>query len=950
MLNLEHLKRFAPSDSADVDETWWTRYDASLTASALTPTARQVIEDDARYILEAGIFGDGEPEFGAWPATRQRTGLVMGAVQSGKTASMLGVTALALDAGVKIVVVLAGTRVTLWRQTYDRFMSQLNPNNSALVLPTPTMMRAIEDVGVSPGDLYQIPAARIRRALRDGTPLILIVMKHGQHLRAASRMLHERLIPQLDSFGKPSHLLILDDEADDGSILDSIIESDLDPSHDVFKQIPRHIVDLWSQRMNAPATAHELLFATYVGYTATPQANFLQSDMNPLAPRDFIAALRTPSNQGMLSPRSTTYREPLGLQGYYIGGEFFYRTIEGDGSLVVIDDDIFATDDESELSPRKVWIAWALRSYFVSGAIRLWRSRPDQRLNGLQERRFETREMAEASCPAPHTMLFHPSSGVQDHFLAAAELLEWGSELSSEAALGAINEGVRQFDLSSLLAEISQHEECWLTCIDGFNDSAAALTAALSEELNQRVATRADWPELRQLLETEIFPNVRISVINSDPLADDRPDFEVARVDASWRAPRDIYTIFVSGNVMARGLTLEGLATTLFLRFSGDPLSDTQMQMQRWFGYRGKFLDLCRVFLPSTQLNLFIQYNEADEALRRQIVEAMNESRESAPSPFVIEGLRFRATGKIAGVSKMPLSPGANPFIDHVNDGLTEDPNFRLLSRLFRKPSSEVFANGTLRGRILDEPLTLEQSADLLDQLRYPAYSPDLLDPSSSRWSNLEALLGISHDSSSVLTPLFRPPATKGGTAESSLPPGRCPYNIAAYLRLWSAALDRRARGLFPTEDGEMPWASLDLDLRRQLAPKFWVGIRYGSGDSLPLLTDDGGPTSETCIQVRPMRKSVNDRTRVSGWGSRNLGSDENSYLGDQLFDYHHHVSVPVPFAGEGGPLWRPLGAPGQILFHVIENPDHPSFPVVAVGIGIPIGGPDHFAATVRSS
>jgi hypothetical protein len=41
----------------------------------------------------------------------------MGSVQSGKTASMLGVSALAIDNGIDIIVVLAGTRLSLWRQT-----------------------------------------------------------------------------------------------------------------------------------------------------------------------------------------------------------------------------------------------------------------------------------------------------------------------------------------------------------------------------------------------------------------------------------------------------------------------------------------------------------------------------------------------------------------------------------------------------------------------------------------------------------------------------------------------------------------------------------------------------------------------------------------------------------------------------------------------------------------
>ena len=94
-------------------------------------------------------------------------------------------------------------------------------------------------------------------------------------------------------------------------------------------------------------------------------------------------------------------------------------------------------------------------------------------------------------------------------------------------------------------------------------------------------STFPDWPTLQILLTEEIIPGTRVSVVNSDPAADDRPSYRAVLDPASgsWRAPRDLCTIFVSGNVMARGLTLEGMTTALFQRSSNAPLADTQMQM-----------------------------------------------------------------------------------------------------------------------------------------------------------------------------------------------------------------------------------------------------------------------------------------------------------------------------------------------------------------------------------
>jgi hypothetical protein len=98
---------------------------------------------------------------------------------------------------------------------------------------------------------------------------------------------------------------------------------------------------------------------------------------------------------------------------------------------------------------------------------------------------------------------------------------------------------------------------------------------------------------------------------------------------------------------MSRGLTLEGLTTTLFSRRSHEPLADTQMQMQRWFGYRGALIHLCRVFMTSEQRGLFLHYHQNDEALRRDVLAAMTVDGSARPPFTVLQGKNFLATGKI---------------------------------------------------------------------------------------------------------------------------------------------------------------------------------------------------------------------------------------------------------------------------------------------------------------
>ena len=160
---------------------------------------------------------------------------------------------------------------------------------------------------------------------------------------------------------------------------------------------------------------------------------------------------------------------------------------------------------------------------------------------------------------------------------------------------------------------------------------------------------------------------------------------------------------------MARGLTLEGLTTSLFLRTSDSPLADTQMQMQRWFGYRGNHIELCRVFAPQDQIDFFTEYHDVDEALRNVIAEAMQDDS-VIPSPVVLQGRTFLATGKIANLGNKPLHPGRKPFIPLINRGDHEDPNVRLVADTFaNKISEDVTAGNRVRGRILTEPLSLRR-------------------------------------------------------------------------------------------------------------------------------------------------------------------------------------------------------------------------------------------------
>jgi hypothetical protein len=753
-------------------------------------------------------------------------------------------------------------------------------------------------------------------------------MKQTDHLYALGKMLRRSVFDAVRGLERPVHMMVLDDEADDGSVLDAAVEAGQDPLSPNLKQIPRAVADLWEPRSgSAPAN----LFTTYVGYTATPQANLLQEDHNPLAPRDFVVSLRTALDVGhpvdpvrSNAPRSSTYPEPTGIDNYYTGGEVYYG--RGASAELCIELTGQAEDDLGE----------AVRAFLVAGAIRLYRAVGASGPYSLFGAEFNTRGGALSASPEPHSMLFHPSADIGRHFTGAEDILLWAGVDDRATARELLESGDARLP-ASLISKMFGEQPRWEAWIDRYRHSSTEIATEFNI-LSPR--TIPDWPVVRQILETEIIPGTRVSVVNSDPAADDRPEYKPS-FDASigrWRAARDLSSIFVSGNVMARGLTLEGMTTALFQRASNSPLADTQMQMQRWFGYRGKHIELCRVFASRRQIDLFAAYHDIDEALRDGIAAKMTDD---APFPVVLHGMGFLATGKIANLGRTPLCPSSRPFVTLINDGHAPDPNAKLVADLFTSaPSSDVTVGQTTRGRALDATLSLTDAADLLDQFAYDSYQPGRDSRLGELWAQVQARVSITHPLPSG-TQLYNAPAPAKG--EPSPVRLNCPYAIPAYLRLWEACLSRPVRGLFVTGVPYGRWSMADLRNKLRQQPRFSVGIRYGAGAPI-----GRGPLGELDFSIPATTKRVGiDGELDTTWGANDPSAGPLDYRGDEFFDYYHR-GERVPLLSGSAP-WRPAGSYGQILFYLNQLPGQPN-PVVAVAVCIPAGGPEQFAATRAGS
>lgn len=121
------------------------------------------------------------------------------------------------------------------------------------------------------------------------------------------------------------------------------------------------------------------------------------------------------------------------------------------------------------------------------------------------------------------------------------------------------------------------------------------------QEFSSSIGIYDDWNAIKQEI-SQVLDDITIKEINS------------AMNDTLVYGDEPVTVITIGGNKLSRGLMLEGLHTSYYLRFS--KTYDTLMQMSRWFGYREETLDLCRVYSTSDNFKAFIDIFETFEELK----------------------------------------------------------------------------------------------------------------------------------------------------------------------------------------------------------------------------------------------------------------------------------------------------------------------------------------------
>jgi hypothetical protein len=555
------------------DWRYWQRY-REFQEARMAWEAVEGLDKSSDRIL--GMLEDPQRK-GPW----DRRGLVVGHVQSGKTGNYTGLICKAADAGYKIVIVLAGMHNNLRTQT------QMRLDEGFLGFETNPSAEGMRQIGV--GTIDQDPSLRPNYATNrtekgdfiasnvrnlgvtpEALPWLFVVKKNKTVLARLLRWIQTHVADAVEpETGRKivTHLplLIIDDEADHASVdtgeqlFDADGKADEDHQPTAINGLIRRILHAFHRK-------------AYVGYTATPFANIFIHERGEtveagpdLFPAAFIHNLGSPSN----------YVGPARVFGLHNGEE-------RQGSLPLVRE----VEDHCSDNGRSGWMPLGHKNTHVP-------KHADE--SGLPASLREAIDAFILSCAARHVRgqkAQHSSMLIHVTRFNAVQL-----EVHAR-----VEQYVRSID--QRLARRIGHQPVL--------DRLAALWATdfelTTNEMVEKVPHMgpfavSTWGEIAEVLPL-VIRQISVRVINGT--AGDVLDY----ADTA----DGLKVIAIGGDKLARGLTLEGLCTSYFLRASR--MYDTLMQMGRWFGYRPGYLDLCRLYTTPDLVEWFEHIADASEELR----------------------------------------------------------------------------------------------------------------------------------------------------------------------------------------------------------------------------------------------------------------------------------------------------------------------------------------------
>lgn len=543
----------------------------------------------------------------------QRRGLVLGDVQSGKTANYTAICNKAADTGYRVIIVLAGTMENLRQQTQERLDVEFSGRMSQHLLDP---KQDIENIPVGVGKYGQEKQIatftsvtkdfdkNILRALKlslhnVNTTVLFVIKKNKSILNNLIKWLKSNNLDARGAINLP--MLLIDDEADNASV--NTKKEDEDPT--AINDAIRRLLKLFRQ-------------ASYLGITATPYANiFINPDTetemqgDDLFPRDFIYSLAPPTN--------------------YIGAENIFGE-QAEFSYVLEEirpqemDAFFPFNHKKDLVvddlPPSMKEAMA---YFLL-------------INGIRDIRGDTKEH--------RSMMIHVSrfTDVQNHISGLA--YNWVENIQSD---------LRNF---ALLPE----------CESDKIQNIAFLKAVWQKHgLAEKAGADGVSMPWYQFLTEYLFKGTAPIVVRAVNQKNSS-----AGLDYHNHRENGLRVIAVGGNSLSRGLTLEGLCVSYFYRRS--QMYDTLLQMGRWFGYRPGYDDLFKIWISSEAIDWYGYITAAAEELKLEITRMKD--ADQTPMEFGLKVRQDPASLIVTARNKMrSATPVKRPIT--VSGRLLETPRLR---------------------------------------------------------------------------------------------------------------------------------------------------------------------------------------------------------------------------------------------------------------------------------
>ena len=505
----------------------------------------------------------------------QVKGLVVGYVQSGKTAHFSGVIAKAIDAGYRLIIVLAGTLNVLRKQTQRRIDKELVGKELLVGLGYESDAEWDQFVahGGIPSQKGSVDIERLTGLEDDYTPLKQYIANLEFHRQDRTKRLND---PE-NLRGMPARLIVIKKRPGNIHALAGDLEK-IRKRGNTLDQIPTIIVDDESDQASVNTVNPQskkngkdrtetnkaivnllkvLPRSQYIGYTATPFANVFinPDDDEDLFPKDFVVSLPRP--EGYMGVADFYDLDDAYDEGDLRSNEYaFVRDVRG--------------NDQDPNNLQK-----AIDSFILSGAIKLYREAKSN--VNLQFRH--------------HTMLVHHSMARivhKDQADSIERIFRDASTLSS-----------------AVVTRLSQL----------FTDDFQKVSAAKEPD----TLFPSDFSTLKPFIGecvSRIKQGKAILIVNGDN-KDDTPDFDTSPV----------WAILVGGAKLSRGYTVEGLTISYYRRVAG--AADTLMQMGRWFGFRAGYRDLVRLFIGRDEIlgkkhvDLYKHFGAVckdEEAFRKQLL------------------------------------------------------------------------------------------------------------------------------------------------------------------------------------------------------------------------------------------------------------------------------------------------------------------------------------------